>query len=140
MSYTPQSHGRLGYLRAEKIRLIAHVLPPIEVNGSDRVELLVVGWGGTFGAITTAVNAAREAGQDVSSIHIRHLNPFPPNLGDVLKRFKQVLVAELNAGQLWRLLRSEYLVPAESLSKVVGQPFKVGEIRARIHQMLGGNA
>ena len=140
VSYTPQNHGRMGYLRGEKIRRIANDLPPIEVNGSDRGELLIVGWGGTFGAITSAVNDAREAGEDVSSIHIRHLHPFPLNLGDVLKRFKKVLVAELNAGQLWRLLRSEYLVPAESLSKVVGQPFKVGEIRARITEMLGGKA
>lgn len=140
VSYTPQNHGKMGELRAEKIRRIANDLPPIEVNGSDRGELLVVGWGGTYGALTSAVNDAREAGQDVSSIHIRHLNPFPTNLGDVLKRFKKVLVCELNGGQLWRLLRAEYLVPAESLSKVVGQPFKVGEIRARINQMLGGKA
>ncbi len=140
VSYTPQSHGRMGALRAEKIKRIANDLPPVEVNGSDRGELLLVGWGGTYGAITTAVNEAREAGQDVSSIHVRHLNPFPLNLGDVLRRFKQVLVCELNAGQLWRMLRAEYLVPAESLSKVVGQPFKVGEIRARINQMLGGKA
>jgi 2-oxoglutarate ferredoxin oxidoreductase subunit alpha len=140
VSYTPQNHGRMGALRAEKIRRIANDLPPIEVNGGDRGKLLVVGWGGTFGAITSAVNDAREAGQDVSSIHIRHLHPFPSNLGDVLKRFEKVLVCELNAGQLWRMLRAEYLVPAESLSKVVGQPFKVGEIRARINQMLGGKA
>jgi len=140
VSYTPQNHGRMGFLRAEKIRRIANDLPPVEINGADRGELLVVGWGGTHGAITSAVNDARAAGQDVSSIHIRHLHPFPLNLGDVLKRFKQVLVCELNGGQLWRLLRAEYLVPAESLSKVVGQPFKVGEIRARINQMLGGKA
>ena len=140
VSYTPQSHGRMGFLRGEKIRRIANELPPIEVNGSDRGELLVVGWGGTHGAITSAVNDARDAGQDVSSIHIRHLHPFPANLGAVLSRFKKVLVCELNGGQLWRLLRAEYLVPAESLSKVVGQPFKVGEIRARITQMLGGKA
>jgi 2-oxoglutarate ferredoxin oxidoreductase subunit alpha len=140
VSYTPQSHGRMGFLRAEKVRRIANDLPPIEINGSDRGELLVVGWGGTHGAITSAVNDARDAGEDVSSIHIRHLHPFPPDLGDVLKRFKQVLVCELNAGQLWRLLRAEYLVPAESLAKVVGQPFKVGEIRARITRMLGEKA
>ncbi len=140
VSYTPQSHGRMGALRAEKIRRIANDIPPIEVNGSDRGELLVVGWGGTFGALTTAVHESREAGLDVSSIHIRHLNPFPLNLGDVLSRFKQVLVCELNGGQLWRLLRAEYLVPAQSLAKVTGQPFKVGEVRARINQMLEGKS
>lgn len=79
----------------------------------------------------------RAAGRDVSSIHLRHLNPFPSNLGQVLRGFRQVLVAELNLGHLARLLRAEFLVPAESLTKVQGQPFKVGEIKARIEAMLG---
>jgi 2-oxoglutarate ferredoxin oxidoreductase subunit alpha len=75
----------------------------------------------------------------VSSIHLRHLNPFPANLGDVLRRFEKVLVCELNSGQLWRLLRAEFVVPAEKLAKVEGQPFKVGEVRAAIERLLGGN-
>jgi len=95
-----------------------------------------VGWGGTYGAITSAVDEARDDGLDVSSIHLRNLNPFPPNLGDVLRRFDRVLVPELNTGQLVRLLRAEFLIPAESLSKVQGQPFRVAEIRARIETML----
>ncbi len=138
VSYTPANHGLMVALRAEKVARIANDLPPVEVNGADRGELLVVGWGGTYGAITSAVNDAREAGRDVSSIHLRHLNPFPLNLGDVLRRFKKVLVCELNSGQLWRMLRAEFVIPAESLSKVMGQPFKVGEVRARIEQILKG--
>lgn len=139
VSYLPQNHERMVELRAEKVARVADHLPPLEVNGADRGELLVVGWGGTHGAITSAVNDAREAGQNVSSLHLRHLNPFPSDLGEVLGRFEQVLVPELNAGQLSRLIRAEYLVPAESLSKVQGQPFKVAEIRARIDEMLGGD-
>ena len=140
VSYLPENHQQMVTIRSEKVARIANELPPIEINGAAQGELLVVGWGGTFGALTAAVNEAREDGQDVSSIHIRHLNPFPPNLGDVLGGFKQVLVAELNQGQLWRMLRAEYLVPAESLAKVEGQPFKISEVRARIDQMLGGGA
>ena len=137
VSYVPENHHEMTLLRARKVAGIAKHLPPVEVNGSEGGELLVVGWGGTYGAISTAVNEAREAGLDVSSIHLRHLNPFPPNLREVLSRFDQVLVAELNHGQLWRLLRAEYLVAAQSLAKISGQPFKVAEIRDRIDTMLG---
>lgn len=136
VSYLPKNHEKMVQLRAEKVARIAQDIPAIEVNGADAGELLLVGWGGTYGAISTAVNEARKVGLDVSSIHLRHLNPFPSDLGDVLARFRQVLVPELNTGQLSRVLRAEYLVPAESLSKVQGQPFKVNEIRARIQQML----
>ena len=139
VSYRPINHQRMVDQRAEKVARIANELPPVEVNGSPSGQLLVVGWGGTYGAITSAVNEARAAGRDVSSIHLRHLNPFPANLGDVLRRFEKVLVAELNSGQLWRMLRAEYVVPAEKLAKVEGQPFKVREIRAAIERLLGGN-
>jgi 2-oxoglutarate ferredoxin oxidoreductase subunit alpha len=139
VSYRPLNHQRMVDQRADKVARIANELPPVEVNGSPSGQLLVVGWGGTYGAITSAVNEARAAGRDVSSIHLRHLNPFPTNLGEVLRRFEKVLVAELNAGQLWRLLRAEFVVPAEKLAKVQGQPFKVGEVRAAIERLLGGN-
>jgi 2-oxoglutarate ferredoxin oxidoreductase subunit alpha len=140
VSYRPENHQRMVQLRSEKIARIAQDLPPVEVNGSPSGPLLVVAWGGTYGAITSAVNEARAAGRDVSSIHLRHLNPFPGNLGEVLGRFGKVLVAELNSGQLWRLLRAEYLVPAERLAKVEGQPFKVREIRSEIERLLGGKS
>jgi 2-oxoglutarate ferredoxin oxidoreductase subunit alpha len=137
ISYTPSNHERMTKLRAEKVARMAQDIAPVEVNGRPRGELLVVGWGGTHGAITSAVEEARAEGLDVSSVHLRHLNPFPQNLGAVLRGFRRVLVPELNLGQLAMLLRAEYLVDAESLSKVQGQPFKVGEIKAKIGELLG---
>jgi 2-oxoglutarate ferredoxin oxidoreductase subunit alpha len=137
VSYLPRNHARMIELRSEKIARIARDLPPAEPNGADRGRLLIVGWGGTHGAITEAVAQARAAGKDVASLHLRHLNPFPANLGEVLRRFEHVVVAELNQGQLCRLLRAEFLVDAQSLSKVSGQPFHVEEILARIDAVLG---
>jgi len=137
VSYNPDNNERMIRLRAEKVARIVAEIPPIEVDGPDSADLLVVGWGGTFGAITAAVRAAREDGRSVSSIHLRHLNPFPANLGEVLRRFDKVLVPELNEGQLVRLLRAEYLVPAVAMNKVRGQPFLIEEIRARIDELLG---
>jgi 2-oxoglutarate/2-oxoacid ferredoxin oxidoreductase subunit alpha len=138
VSYDPRNHEKMIRLRAEKVARIAQDIPPAEVFGADRGELLVVGWGGTHGAITSAVEQARADGQSVSSLHLRHLNPFPSNLGEVLKRFDRILVPELNCGQLTQLLRSEFLVPAQLLSKMQGQPFKVRELRDAIDAQLGG--
>lgn len=140
VSYLPENHQQMVRLRAEKVARIADTLPPLQINGAPQGELLVVGWGGTHGAITAAVNEARAEGCAVSSAHLRHLNPFPPNLGEVLRAFKRVLVCELNSGQLHLLLRAEYLVPAHSLAKVAGQPFKIAEIRARIAELLAPDA
>jgi 2-oxoglutarate ferredoxin oxidoreductase subunit alpha len=136
VSYLPENHQRMTDLRHEKVSRIQAEIPPAEVNGAESGRLLVVGWGGTYGAIATAVDEARADGRDVSSLHLRHLNPLPPRLGETLARFERVLVPELNVGQLVRLLRAQFLVPAEGLSKVQGQPFHVAEIRARIDQML----
>ncbi len=140
VSYTPENHERMTRLRHEKVAGIASELPPVEVNGPERGKLLVLGWGGTFGAITSAVEEARAEGRSVSSAHLRSLNPFPSNQAGVLSSFERVLVPELNTGQLARLVRAEFLVPAQSLPKVQGQPFKVAEIRARIDAMLGEEA
>jgi len=140
VSYDPKGNQRMNDLRAQKVARIAAELPPVEVIGPSRGELVVVGWGGTHGAISSAVEEARNDGLPVSAVHLRHLNPLPANLGDVLAGFEKVLVAELNLGQLWRMLRERYLVPAELLGKVEGQPFKVSEIRARIERMLGREA
>jgi 2-oxoglutarate ferredoxin oxidoreductase subunit alpha len=137
VSYDPKNNQTMVNLRAEKVARIAAEIPPLEVNGPERGDLLVVGWGGTHGAITSAVETARIDGLAVSSIHLRHLNPFPPNLREVLGHFERILVPELNEGQLCRLLRAEYLVPASSLAKIEGQPFKVGELRAAIERALG---
>jgi len=138
VSYDSKNNETMVRLRAEKVARIANAIPPVEVDGPESGELLVVGWGGTHGAIISAVENARREGLTVSSLHLRHLNPFPANLGEVLRRFRRVLVPELNLGQLVRLLRAEFLVPAEGLSKVQGQPFQVAEIQARIGSMLRG--
>jgi len=136
VSYDPGNNERMIQLRAEKVARIANDIAPLEVNGANRGELLVLGWGGTRGAIHAAVEEARTDGLDVSNAHLRHLNPFPSNLAEVLSRFDQVLIPELNGGHLWRLIRAEFLVPAESLTKTRGQPFQVSEILERIRSML----
>jgi 2-oxoglutarate ferredoxin oxidoreductase subunit alpha len=138
VSYDPANNARMIALRAEKVERIARQLPPVEVSGDDRGDLLVVGWGGTEGAIAAAVQQARKDGLAVSAIHLRHLNPFPPNLASVLGSFERVLVPELNGGQLSMLLRARFLVPAISASKTQGQPFKVSELRAHIDAALAG--
>lgn len=137
VSYLPENHQRMTDLRHAKVAGIVQDVPPAEPYGANSGKLLVVGWGGTYGAITTAVDDARAAGHDVASVHLRHLNPLPANLGEVLRRYERVLVAELNTGQLWRMLRSEYLIDAQSLTKVQGQPFRVSELRSGIERMLG---
>lgn len=129
ISYDPENHARMTRARADKIAGIAHDIPPQTVAlGDDRGAVAVVGWGSTYGAIHQAVREAREDGRDVSHIHLRYLSPFPRNLGELLRGFDRVIVPEMNAGQLVQLLRATYLVPAESVSKVQGKPFKVGEI------------
>src|SRR5213595_1824353 len=129
ISYDPENHARMTRTRAAKIAGIANDIPPQRAAlGADHGAVAVVGWGSTYGAIQQAVREAREDGRDVSHVHLRYLNPFPSNLGDLLKRFDRVLVPEMNSGQLVQLLRAAYLVPAEGLSKVEGKPFKVAEI------------
>ena len=136
VSYDPEDNERMNQLRADKIARIAADIPPIEIDGPESGELLVVGWGGTFGAITSAVEAARLEGKSVSTIQLRYLNPFPSNLEPILRRFNKILVPELNQGQLVRLLRSEFLVPAIAMNKTRGQPFLIEELRARIDELL----
>ncbi len=134
--YGPENHQHMVDLRAEKVARIANFIPPIEVEGPDSGKLLVIGWGGTRGAITAAVEEAQAKKKAVSQAHIKHLNPFPSNLGEVLGRFEHVLCPELNEGQLAMLLRARYLVDVQSFSKIAGQPFKVGEISERINAIL----
>jgi 2-oxoglutarate ferredoxin oxidoreductase subunit alpha len=100
-------------------------------------ELLVVGWGSTWGAIKAAVRRVRGGGQKVAHAHLMHLNPFPANLGEVLARYPKVLVPEMNLGQLSRLLRAEYLVDAQSINKVQGVPFRAAELEAKMLEMIG---
>ena len=126
--YDAENHSRMVQLRAEKVERIAHDLPPIEVEGAPGASTLIIGWGGTRGSITAALEAATELGHEAAYLHLRHLNPLPLDLGDVLSRYKTVLVPELNSGQLAMLLRAKFLVDARSYTKVDGQPFKVAEL------------
>jgi 2-oxoglutarate ferredoxin oxidoreductase subunit alpha len=136
VSYDPENHERMTLLRAEKVARIARRIPPLRVEGDDQGELLVLGWGSTAGAITGAVRLARRQGYPVSRAHLRYLNPFPPNLGEVLSRFGKVLVPEMNLGQLALLLRARYLKDVISYPKVQGRPFFRQEIYDKIRSIL----
>jgi 2-oxoglutarate ferredoxin oxidoreductase subunit alpha len=136
--YDAENHARMVELRAEKIARIAQDLPPIEVEGAPGADTLVVGWGGTRGAITAALEAAEEAGNGAADVHLRHLNPLPPGLAEVLARYDHILVPELNSGQLVILLRAKFLVNAQSYTKVDGQPFKVAELADAIARATRG--
>jgi 2-oxoglutarate ferredoxin oxidoreductase subunit alpha len=135
VSYDPENHMHMVVTRAEKVARIADDIAELEVFGEATGRLLVVGWGSTYGAITSAVEEMQQQGKSVSSVHIRHLNPFPRNLGDLLGRFDRVLVPELNMGQLAMLLRARYLVPAVSFPKVKGKPFKISELTAKMNEL-----
>ncbi len=138
VNYDPLNHERMTRLRNEKIDRIANFIPEQELHGDAEGELLVLSWGSTYGAAVTAVDKLREEGASISHAHLRYLNPFPKNLGDILQRFNQVLIPELNLGQLRLLIRGKFLVDAVGLSKVQGTPFKVSEIRAKSEELLGG--
>ncbi|HJM60943.1 MAG TPA: 2-oxoacid:acceptor oxidoreductase subunit alpha [Alphaproteobacteria bacterium] len=141
ISYDPKNHQRMTNIRAAKVAGIANGIAPqsLAYGPSEGGELAVVGWGSTFGAIDQAVRGANDAGKSVAHIHLTHLNPFPANLEDLLKRFRRVLVPEMNTGQLSRMLRGEFLLPVKELNKVNGQPFKVAEIAAAIDAALENN-
>jgi 2-oxoglutarate ferredoxin oxidoreductase subunit alpha len=133
ISYDPANHEHMVHLRAAKVAGIAGDIAPAVVEGDvDDAELLVVGWGSTWGAIDGAANRCRARGRKVAHTHLTHLNPFPANLGDVLRRYPRVVVPELNLGQLSRLLRAEYLVDARAITKVQGVPFTAGELEAAL--------
>jgi 2-oxoglutarate ferredoxin oxidoreductase subunit alpha len=135
VSYGADNHAKMIQLRKQKIEGIANDLPPIEIDGPPSGEILVVGWGGTLGSITAAVEAVRAEGLSVSRIHLRHLNPFPSDLGDVLRRFEKVLLPELSDGHLAMLLRAKYLIDIQMLNKIEGQPFKIAELTEAIHKL-----
>ncbi|MFN0093985.1 MAG: 2-oxoacid:acceptor oxidoreductase subunit alpha [Dehalococcoidia bacterium] len=137
ISYDPGNHHRMTLLRKERIDGMAADIPLAEVTGPESGDLLVIGWGGTYGAITSAAENARKAGKSVASLHLRYLNPMPTNVGDIISRYKRVLVPELNTGQLSVLLRAKFLVDAVGFNKIAGSPFKIAEIEGKIDEMLG---
>ena len=136
VSYDPKNHQHMTNTRAQKVANIADDVPAQHVHGQLSGDLLVVSWGGTYGACVTAVDRLQREGCAVSHAHLRYLNPFPRNLGSLLRSFRHVLVPELNMGQLCTLLRAQYLVDAQGLNKVQGKPFNVREIVEKIRQML----
>jgi 2-oxoglutarate/2-oxoacid ferredoxin oxidoreductase subunit alpha len=136
VSYDPDNHDLMVRLRAEKVRRVAQEIPPTTINGPAGGELLVVGWGGTYGTITAAVEEAQAAGKAVASIHLRHLNPLPPDLGQILRQYGRVLVPEINSGQLVRVLRAEYLVDAVGFNRVRGVPLATHDIMDAINQLV----
>jgi 2-oxoglutarate ferredoxin oxidoreductase subunit alpha len=123
-------------LRQEKVAGIAKDIPPLEVFGAPKGDLIIVGWGSTYGAIRSAVERLRERGLSVSHAHLRHLNPFPANIEDVLRSFKRVLVPELNLGHLAMLLRARFLIDVLSYNRVRGKPFRIAEIEAEAERIL----
>lgn len=139
ISYDAQNHQRMVTLRSEKISRIADFLPEQSVEaGPEKGELVVVGWGSSFGAISRAVSISIEEGKSVAHIHLRNLWPLPRNLGKLLSRYRNILVPELNTGQLRSILRDQLLVDAKGFNKVSGQPFKIMELREIITQVVGG--
>jgi 2-oxoglutarate ferredoxin oxidoreductase subunit alpha len=138
VSYDAKNHHHMVQTRAQKVQNITHMIPPIEISGPDSGELLVVGWGGTYGAITAACNRIRATGRAVSNIHLRHMNPFPADLGDVLRRFRRILTPELNLGQLRLLLQGRYGVEVTGFNKVQGKPFLISELEEAICRILDG--
>jgi 2-oxoglutarate ferredoxin oxidoreductase subunit alpha len=141
VSYDGLNHERMTHLRADKVAGIVASIPDVEVDDpTDDAEILVLGWGGTHGAIVAGVARARARGRRVARAQLRHLNPFPANLGEVLRRYEKVLVPELNLGQLSTLLRAKYLVDAQTLSKVQGVPLRASEIDVAIENLIGEQA
>lgn len=137
ISYDPKNHERMSHVRRDKIRGIAKDIPEQRIEeGDDSGDLLVLGWGSTYGAIRESVRHLRAQGHKVSHAHLRYINPMPKNLGEVLRRFDKVLIPELNLGQLATVIRSEFLIPVISCTKIQGQPFYIAELQARIEEEL----
>jgi len=137
VNYEPLNHENMVRIRAAKVNAIVQDVPNVLPSGDAEGDLLIVSWGSTFGAITQAVKGQRDKGCKIGHLHLRYLNPLPANLGDILKRYKKVLVPELNMGQLLWVLRAKYLVNAVGLNKIQGRPFKQTELDHKIEEMLG---
>jgi 2-oxoglutarate ferredoxin oxidoreductase subunit alpha len=137
VNYEPLNHENMVRIRAAKIEAITQDVPNVMPSGDPEGDLLIVSWGSTYGSITQSVKAQREKGRKIGHLHLRYLNPLPGNVGDILKRYKKVLVPELNMGQLLWVLRAKYLVNAIGLNKIQGRPFKQSELDQKIEEVLG---
>jgi 2-oxoglutarate ferredoxin oxidoreductase subunit alpha len=136
ISYDPDNHDFMVKIRTKKVENIANDIPYAEVLGDQKGDLLIVSWGGTFGSVHTAVDNKRKEGKSVSHLHLRYLNPLPKNVGEILSNFKQILVPEINLGQLIKILRDKYLVPAIGFNFVRGLPLRSAEIESKIDELL----
>jgi len=137
ISYDPINHEHMVRTRAAKVEAIAQDIPDVVPEGDDSGDLLIVAWGSTHGPITAALHAERGKGRRIGHVHLHHLNPLPRNLGEVIQRYKKVLVPEMNMGQLSMILRAKYLVDAIGYNKIQGKPFKQSEIEEKIQEILG---
>ena len=136
VSYDPDNHDLMVRLRAQKVAGIAQDIPELEVDDPDGAEMLVLSWGGTYGSVAAAVRRVRGAGKKVAHAHLRYLNPFPRNTGEILRAYDKVLVPEINLGQLQKLVRAEFLVDATGFNLVRGIPFRAGEVADAIGAMV----
>jgi 2-oxoglutarate ferredoxin oxidoreductase subunit alpha len=138
INYEPENHDLMVKLRAAKVERIANDIPLAKVDGPESGDILVVGWGGTYGTIKTAVERKLKEGKSVAHLHLKYINPLPKNVGEILSKYKYVLVPEINLGQLIKILREKFLIPAIGLNKVQGLPFRSVEIEEKIDNVLGG--
>jgi 2-oxoglutarate ferredoxin oxidoreductase subunit alpha len=138
INYEPENHDRMVKLRAEKIERVADDIPLAKVDGDDKGEILVVGWGGTYGTIKTAVERKRKEGKSVSHLHLKYIHPLQKNVGEILTHYKYILIPEINLGQLSKVLREKFLIQTIGLNKVQGLPFRSIEIEQKIDEILGG--
>ena len=136
INYEPENHDRMVRLRAAKVAGVVQDIPDVVPAGDPEGDVVIVGWGSTYGSITAALHSLRAKGHKVGHVHLRHLNPMPKNVGEVLKRYKKVLVPEINLGQLSFILRGNFLVDAISYSKVEGKPFKQSEIENKVLEVM----
>ncbi len=137
VSYNPLHHEQMVTERAQKVAALADIIPDQEVFGPESGELLLISWGGTFGSVRSAVAREVQQGRSVAHVHLRHLNPFPRNLRDIMSRYSQILVPELNGGQLAFLLRGRFALNIQSYPKLHARPFTIAELTEKIEQMLG---
>ena len=136
VSYDPANHEYMVRIRAEKVERVADIIPKTEIHGQHSGDLLVIGWGSTYGAIKTAVESSQKKDKKISHVHLRYLNPLPKDLGDIIKKFKKILVPEINMGQLIKVLKTKYLVPMEGFNRVQGLPLFASEIEEKIDELL----
>ena len=139
VSYDPDNHHEMTLQRQKKVDIVADSIPDLEVFGDNSGDLLVLSWGGVYGSVKSAVKKSQDHGSSVSHVHIRHINPFPKNLGDILKKFKKVLIPELNMGQLLTIIRAKYLVDAIGFNQVAGKPFSSNTVFNTIESILKEN-